>query len=57
VARAQKKRRKADILAEYAAGHGQSSTLDPNSERWLDIIESTTSEDTENDSDIDTMEM
>jgi hypothetical protein len=43
--------RKAAILAEYATE--PSSTLDRNSERWLDIIESTASEDTRSDLDID----
>jgi hypothetical protein len=45
------KRREAAIQAEYAAR--PSLMLDPNSERWLEIIESTDSEDTHNDLDID----
>jgi hypothetical protein len=35
VVRAEKKRRKATILVEYA----RQSTLDPDSNRWLDVLE------------------
>jgi hypothetical protein len=50
-ARAEKRSRKAAILAEYAVR--PSLMLDRNSERWLDIIESTASEDTESNSDME----
>jgi hypothetical protein len=49
--RAEKRQRKAAILEKYAKG--EAWTLDENSERWLDIIKSTASEDTKSDSDID----
>jgi hypothetical protein len=49
--RAEKRQRKTAILEKYAKG--EAWTLDENSERWLDIIKSTASEDTKSDSDID----
>ena len=46
-ARAAKRQRKAAILEEYAKG--SASTLDENSEQWLEVISSTASEDTDSD--------
>jgi hypothetical protein len=45
--RAGKRQRRADIEAEYAKG--EASTLDPNDDRWVDIVSTTTSEDTASD--------
>ena len=50
-ARAAKRQRKAAIKEEYAKG--SASTLDPNSNQWLDIVSSTASEDTDSDLDSD----
>ena len=50
-ARAAKRQRKAAINEEYAKG--SASTLDPNSDQWLDIVSTTASEDTDSDPDSD----